>query len=83
MARLATRREKLVASGPNPVALATPQVATSSPALGRSMGSFPEQWLEIKPRDSTGLGKLVRKKGQKFLPSVGGWEGVIFFGITQ
>ena len=31
MARLATTREKLVASGPNPVALATPQVATSRP----------------------------------------------------
>ena len=31
MARLATTWEKLVASGPNPVALATPQVATSSP----------------------------------------------------
>ena len=30
MARLATTQEKLVASGPNPVALATPQVATSS-----------------------------------------------------
>ena len=26
-----TKREKLVASGPNPVALDTPQVATSSP----------------------------------------------------
>ena len=33
MAKLATRSEKLVASGPNPVALATPQVATSSPVL--------------------------------------------------
>ena len=32
MAKLATRSEKLVASGPNPVALETPQVATSSPA---------------------------------------------------
>ena len=36
MAKLATRSEKLVASGPNPVALATPQVATSSPATPRS-----------------------------------------------
>lgn len=29
--RLAIRSEKLVATGSNPVALATPQVATSSP----------------------------------------------------
>ena len=36
MAKLATRSEKLVASGPNPVALATPQVATSSPDLSLS-----------------------------------------------
>ena len=33
MARLATAREKLVANGPNLVALATPQVATSSHGL--------------------------------------------------
>ena len=38
MAKLATRSEKLVASGPNPVAMATPQVATSSPAVKKDDG---------------------------------------------
>ena len=42
MAKLATRSEKLVASRPNPVALATPQVTMSSPVF--VMESF--HWVE-------------------------------------
>ena len=40
VARLATTHEKLVAGGPNPVILATPQVTMSSFVLSRDASRF-------------------------------------------
>jgi len=63
VARLATTHEKLVTSGPNPVALATPQLATSSPELpyfGSSNGNKSTRQAIL--RDPGTVNQGVRKK---------------------
>ena len=68
MDKLATTREKLVASRPNPVALATPQVTTSSPdqfnwlfkVMVFWVMSATETWR--KPENNTNCGLLTNDR---------------------
>ena len=62
MARLATTREKLFASGANPVTLATPQVATSSPALRRMKEAKKLNEKEREKNEKTSMEQIFMEK---------------------